>query len=103
MKLWAVMSLGGALTFLMRFSFIYAFGRIRVPEGVHRALRFVPPAVLSAIIFPAILMPEGQLIVFGNQRLLAAMVAVLIAVWTKKTLPTIAAGMAVLLLLQAGF
>lgn len=104
MNLWLIFALGGLITFAMRFSFIYAFGRIRIPRPVHRALRFVPPAVLSAIIFPEVLLTNGRLDVgLGNHRMAAATVAVLVALWTKKTLPTIAAGMVVLWILQFGF
>jgi branched-subunit amino acid transport protein len=98
------MLLAGLLTFAMRFSFIYAFGRVGVPPALHRALRFVPPAVLSAIIFPEVLMSQGRLSVgFHNHRMLAAALAALVAFWTKKTLPTIIAGLAALLLLHAAF
>lgn len=104
MNIWLIFLLGGLLTFAMRFSFIYAFGRVSVPPSLHRALRFVPPAVLSAIIFPEVLMADGRLSVgLGNHRMLAAGVAVLVALWTKKTLPTIVAGLAALLLLQRVF
>jgi branched-subunit amino acid transport protein len=104
MSVWTIFLIGGLLTFAMRFSFIYAFGRFRVPPALHRALRFVPPAVLSAIVFPAVLMPDDRLAFgLGNHRLLAAAVAVLVALRTRKTLPTIVAGMAALLLLQAAF
>lgn len=104
MNLWLIFLVGGGLTFAMRFSFIYAFGRVKVPPGLHRALRFVPPAVLSAIIFPDVLMNDGRLSLgLVNHRMLAAAAAVIVAVWTKKTLPTIIAGLAALLLLQAPF
>lgn len=104
MNIWLIFVLGGLLTFAMRFSFIYAFGKISVPPALHRALRFVPPAVLSAIIFPEVLMSDGRLAMGpGNHRMLAALLAVLVAAWTKKTLPTIVAGLAALLLLQAAF
>ena len=104
MSVWLIFALGGLITFALRFSFIYAFGRVRVPPALHRALRFVPPAVLSAIVFPAVLMPKDRLeLGLGNHGLAAAVVAVLVASWTKKTLPTIAAGMAALLMLQAAF
>lgn len=102
MNIWLIFVLGGLLTFAMRFSFIYAFGKLSVPPALHRALRFVPPAVLSAIIFPEVLLNEGRLSLgLGNHRMLAAAVAAAVAVWTKKTLPTIIAGLAALLLLQA--
>jgi branched-subunit amino acid transport protein len=96
-----VMLFGGLITFGMRFSFIYLFGRVPIPERLRRALHYVPPAVLAAIIFPEILVYQGQLaLTLGNERLLAGVVAVLIAGWTKNTLITILAGMTALLMLQ---
>jgi len=104
MNIWLVLILGGLLTFGMRLSFIYLFGRFQVPEALRRTLRFVPPAVLSAIIFPELLMPGGQLdISFSNHRLLAGLVAIGVGWLTKNTLLTILAGMVALLLLQVVF
>ena len=101
MNIWLVMLLGGLITFGMRFSFIYLFGRFEIPEMMRRALHYVPPAVLSAIIFPEILMPQGRLVLsLENDRLLAGLVAVGVAWFTKNTLLTILAGMAALLILQ---
>ena len=101
MNIWLVMLLGGLITFGMRFSFIYLFGRFEIPEVMRRALHYVPPAVLSAIIFPEILMSQGRLVLsLENDRLLAGLVAVGVAWFTKNTLLTILAGMAALLILQ---
>ncbi|OGO27056.1 MAG: hypothetical protein A2W33_03320, partial [Chloroflexi bacterium RBG_16_52_11] len=92
MNIWLVMILGGLITFGIRYSFIYLLGRIEVPEPVQRALRFVPPAVLSAIIFPELLMHAGRFdLSFENERLLAGAVAVLVAWFTKNILLTILA------------
>jgi branched-subunit amino acid transport protein len=101
MNIWLVLLVGGVLTFGMRLSFIYLFGRFEVPETMRRILRYVPPAVLSAIILPELLIPTGHLdISFGNHRLLAGVVAVIVAGLTKNTLLTILAGMVALLILQ---
>ena len=101
MNIWLVMLFGGLITFGIRFSFIYLFGRFHIPETLRRALHYVPPAVLSAIIFPEILLHDGKLaLTLGNDRLLAGLVAVLVAWWTKNTLLTILAGMAALLVMQ---
>jgi len=101
MNIWLVMLIGGLLTFGMRFSLIFLFGRIEVPETMRRALHYVPPAVLSAIIFPELLYPSGSLDVsFGNIRLMAGIAAILAAWFTKNTLLTILAGMLALFLLQ---
>ena len=101
MNIWLVMILGGLVTFGMRFSLIYLFGRFQVPETMRRALHYVPPAVLSAIIFPELFLRNGSLdLSLGNTRLLASLVAVLTAWFSRNTLITIIAGMAALFLLQ---
>mgnify|MGYP000734074187 CR=1 FL=1 len=101
MNIWLVLLIGGLITFLTRFSFIYLFGRFQIPETVRKALHYVPPAVLSAIVFPELLLNDGLLnLSFGNFRLLAGLVAVLVGWFSKNTLVTILAGMAALFLLQ---
>src|SRR5262245_40724484 len=101
MNIWLVMWLGGLVTFGIRFSRIYLFGRFEVPETLRKALHYVPPAVLSAIVFPEILLHNDKLdVTFGNYRLLAGLVAVLVAWFSKNTLRTIIAGMIALFLLQ---
>lgn len=101
MSLWLVVILAGALTFLTRLSFISLLARWEMPPLALRALQFVPPAVLSAIIFPELLIRDGELAVSpDNYRLLAGAVAVLIAWRFKKIMPTIVVGMVTLWLLQ---
>jgi len=103
-NIWLVFLLGGLLTFGMRFSFVYLFGRLEVPETMRRALRFVPPAVLSAIVVPDLIVQSGQInLSLTNFRLLAGVVAVLVAWKTKNTLLTILAGMLALLMLEFFF
>ena len=98
MNIWLVMLLGGALTFGMRLSFIYLFGHFEIPAMVKRALRFVPPAVLSAIIAPALFMPNNALeLSLNNYRLMAGVVAIFVAWRTKNSLLTILTGMTALL------
>lgn len=101
MNIWLIFLLGGLLTFGMRFVFIYLLGRFEIPETMRRALRFVPPAVLTAIVVPELLIQSGQIDVsWMNFRLMAGVVAVLVAWRTKNTLLTILGGMAGLLLLE---
>jgi branched-subunit amino acid transport protein len=95
------MLLGGLITFGMRFSLIYLFGRFQIPEAMRRALHYVPPAVLSAIVFPELFLHEGTLDVsLANTRLLAGLIAILVAWITRNTLITILTGMLALFLLQ---
>jgi branched-subunit amino acid transport protein len=101
MNIWLVMLLGGLITFGIRFSLIYLFGRFEIPQVMRRALHYVPPAVLSAIIFPELFMHNGAMSLSPeNTRLLAGLLAILVAWFTKNTLITIIAGMVALLLLQ---
>ncbi len=68
---------------------------------MRKALHYVPPAVLSAIILPELVFQSNQLnLSLGNTQLLAGIVAILVAWFTKNTLLTILAGMIALLLLQ---
>lgn len=101
MNIWLVMLIVGLLTFGIRLSFIVILDRWTPPPIVERALRFVPVAVLSAIIAPELILPGGTLdISLGNERLLAGLVATLIAWYTKNIVWTILSGMAALLFLQ---
>jgi len=101
MNIWLTLLMGGLITFGIRFSFIYLFGKFHIPETVRKAMHFVPPAVLSAIVFPELLLHNGALnLSFDNDHLLAGLIAVLVAWFSKNTLVTILVGMLALLLLQ---
>lgn len=95
----ALLILGMALvTFAIRYGVLALVGRFDLPEQVQRGLRYVPPAVLSAIIAPALLMPEGRLQIGpGNAHLIAGVVATLVAWRTKSLTLTILVGMGVFL------
>ncbi len=100
MIIWLTMFLVGLGTYATRLSFILLFGRRKIPDSVKRALRFVPPAVLTAIIFPELLLPGGMLdLSLDNERLLAGLLAGLVAWRTRNIVLTIIAGMTLLLLL----
>lgn len=73
----SLMILGMALvTFSVRYVMFAMAGRIHFPLWLKRALAYVPPVVLSAIIAPLILMPQGQLdLSLANPYFWAALVA----------------------------
>ena len=101
MNIWLVMLLGGLITFGIRFSFVYLFGKFHIPGTVRRALHYVPPAVLSALVFPELFLRNGTLDVsMDNVQLLAGLAAVAVAWYKKNTLLTIVAGMVALVLFQ---
>jgi branched-subunit amino acid transport protein len=102
MNYWLIILAMGLVTLGIRLLPIALLGHIEIPIGVQRALRFVPPAVLSAIVAPELLMPGGEFnLSVGNARLLAGVIAMLVAWRTKNVLLTIAAGMIALWVLSA--
>ncbi|MEW6230869.1 MAG: AzlD domain-containing protein [Chloroflexota bacterium] len=101
MTLWLIIIGMGLVTYAIRLSPIVLLERVDIPPVIRRALRFVPPAVLSAIILPGLLRPGGALdLSFGNARLLAGVLAALVAWRSKNVLLTIGVGMAALWILQ---
>ena len=90
----------GLVTFLIRLSFI-AFGQ-HLPNDPRftAALRYVPPAILGALIAPEIFALNGSVsLAPDNPRLWAAL---LVARLSRSVLATIAAGMVALWVVQAG-
>ena len=101
MYYWLTIILAGLLTFGLRLSFIALFGRIEPHPLVRRGLRFVPPAVLLALIMPDLLSQNGQLALsLDNSRLLAGLIAMLIAWRTQNAIWTVLGGMIALFILS---
>ena len=95
----------GIGTYLLRLSFIGIVGDRVIPEWTLVPLRFVAPAVLAALIAPAVLLNDGALDVSpaSNPRAIAALVALLLA-WKTRSVPVvIAAGLITVWVLQALF
>ena len=92
----------GAITFVIRFFPIALLSRLDLPEWIKRALIYVPPAVMTAIVAPALFFPgAAPTIALDTPRLVAAAVAALVAWRTQGVLWTVVLGMAVLWGLQA--
>lgn len=83
------------ITFSIRYGLIGMSGRIELSPQLMQMLRYVPPAVLTAIVAPAILMPTGDELMFNhtNARLIGATAAMLVGYRTKNLLLTILLGM----------
>jgi len=58
LKLWVVIVAVGALNYLSRVSFIAFFANREMPPLLARALRFVPAAMLTALVLPMVLAPS---------------------------------------------
>ena len=100
LKLWTVIVAVGALNYLSRLSFIALFAKAAVPPLLARALRFVPAAMLTALIVPMVVDAPADT-AWLDPKVAAALLAAAVAFATRSTLKTLAAGMAALWLLQA--
>jgi branched-subunit amino acid transport protein len=102
-RVWVAILLAGAGTYAMRASFLLAADRLaRVPPSVERLLRQIPPAALASLVVPALLRPEGELDLV-SPRLVAGLVAAVVAWRTRNVAATLAVGMGLLVLLDAFF
>lgn len=84
-----------AITFTIRYVLLSVSGHIRLSENVTDLLRYIPPAVLTAIVVPAVLLPDGNALVLNpqNARLVGAIVAIAVSYRTQNLLLTIGLGM----------
>ena len=90
------------VTFAARYPVLALVGRLQLPTRVLRALRFVPPAVLTAIVVPEMLIRDGDFALRpDNAYLVAGVVAALVSWRTKNLLLTISLGMGVFLVWRA--
>ena len=96
-----ILLIGGMalVTFLIRYIMFPLSGQMEFPNCLARALRYVPPAVLTAIIAPAVLAPSGDGVRLGleNAHLMGALAACLVGGFTRSLLLTIVSGMIVFL------
>ena len=92
-----------AVTFSVRYVLFAVAGRVHFPPWLSTGLGFVPPVVLTAIIVPAVLIPQGELwLSWRNPWLLAGLSSALVALVRKDLLTTIVAGMLCFMLLRFG-
>ena len=101
LKLWIVILVVGALNYLSRLSFIDFFARREMPPLLARALKFVPAAMLTALIVPMIVAPSLGSAGETMPRVIAAVLAAVVALLTRGEMATIVAGMAALWALKA--
>ncbi|MBC9784124.1 AzlD domain-containing protein [Heliobacterium chlorum] len=88
-----------AVTYMTRIS---SLGLIRfMPPWMEKWLKYVPTSVLTILIVPALLLPQGRLdISLQNHYLLAGLVAALVAYKTRNVTATLGLGMAVMFSLR---
>ena len=97
---WLILGMA-AITFLMRYS-LFAWPNLRFPPLVRQGLHYVPTAVLTAIVVPGMLLPDGAhwQLSLANASLLAGVVSIGIAAISRNLLATIGGGLLVFFLLR---
>lgn len=100
--LWGIIAGVAIGTFLLRLSFIELWKWMTVPPLLVRALHYVPPAVLAALVLPVLLRSGGSIdLTPDNLRLYAALPAAVVAWYSRNMLLTLGVGMGALWTLQA--
>lgn len=85
----------GVLTYACRLSFIALFGQLdEIPPSVERVLRFVPAAVLAALVLPSFVTLDASS--FAADKFVAGALAAGVAWRTEDVFATMATGMGVL-------
>jgi branched-subunit amino acid transport protein len=102
MKLWIVIVSVGLLNYLSRLSFIAFFANRSMPPLLARALKFVPAAMLTALVVPMVMSaPSFVSDVQIDARLPAAVIAAVVAYRIRGTIATLVTGMVALWVLRA--
>ncbi len=93
------------LTFGIRYIMFPISGRFQFPELFRQGLRYVPPVVLTAIIVPSVLMPDGETLNLNltNPYLIGALAACAIGGLFKNLLLTIVVSMMIFMGWQWAF
>ena len=92
---WALIIYCGLITFLTRFSMIALLKKEMFNDRIRKILSYVPSAIFPAIIFPAIFLDNiGSIEIEDNPKILAAIIAMLVGIFSRSILATIFAGLA---------
>ncbi len=89
------------VTYFTRFGALALFRYTGVPIWLSKWLRYIPVAVLTTLIVPSLLLPNGHLdISFNNHYLIAGIVAAITAYKSRNIIATLGLGMTVMILLK---
>ena len=95
MSNWALIIYCGLITFFTRFSMIALIKKEMFNDRVRQVLSYVPSAIFPAIIFPAIFLDNsGSILIGNNPKIMAALIATLIGIFSRSIIATIFSGLA---------
>ena len=91
---WTLIICCGLITFLTRFSMIVLLKKEMFNDRIREVLSYVPSAIFPAIIFPAIFLDNtGFIQLEENPKILAAIIAMVIGIFTRNIIATIFSGL----------
>ena len=89
----------GLVTYLPRLLPLLALTGLNLPKLLIAWLRYVPPAVLAAMLLPSILLQDGQISLgFDNLFFWAALPTLGVAIWAKSLFPPVIIGMLIVII-----
>ena len=95
MSNWTLIIYCGLITYFTRFTMIALIKKEMFNERIREILSFVPSAIFPAIIFPAIFIDnEGIMQIEDNPKILAAIIAMVIGIFSRSIIATIFSGLA---------
>ena len=85
----------GLITYLTRFSMIALIKKEMFNDRIREVLSYVPSAIFPAIIFPAIFLDNsGSFILEDNPKIIAAIIATAVGIFSRSIIATIFSGLA---------
>ena len=91
---WALIIYCGVITYFTRFSMIALLKKEMFNDRTREILSYVPSAIFPAIIFPAIFLDNsGSLLIEDNPKIIAALIATLIGIFSRSIIATIFSGL----------
>ena len=95
MSNWALIIYCGLITYLTRFSMIALIKKEMFNDRIREILSYVPSAIFPAIIFPAIFLDNSGLLIFeNNPKIIAAIIATAVGIFSRSIIATIFSGLA---------
>ncbi len=95
MSNWALIIYCGLITYFTRFLMIALIKKEMFNDRVRQVLSYVPTAIFPAIIFPAIFLDNsGSILIEDNPKIMAALIATLIGIFSRNIIATIFSGLA---------
>ena len=95
MSNWTLIIYCGLITYLTRFSMIALIKKEMFNDRIREVLSYVPSAIFPAIIFPAIFLDNsGSFLIENNPKIIAAIIATAVGIFSKSIIATIFFGLA---------